>query len=240
LRTQFDTAVLAQQERWQRLDALLGLDPAVRPNLASKLNVPTIPPAEAASMLQSLSQRRPDLIALQLGYTSQNASVRAAVLGQFPALTIGPNYVSDTARVQTIGPSISIGLPIFNRNRDNVAIQSATRGQLRAEYAARLSAAAGGAKALLANLELLTRQLRIDRGGLGEVRMLASNAEGALRRGLLDELSYAQLIVARLEKERQIIALEQQVLDQRTVLATLLGVGLPPVLLVTPKQASLL
>lgn len=240
LRTQFDTAVLAQQERWQRLDALLGLDPAVRPNLASKLNVPTIPSAEAASMLESMSQRRPDLIALQLGYASQNASLRAAVLGQFPALTIGPNYVSDTARVQTIGPSVSIGLPLFNRNRGNVAIQSATREQLRAEYAARLSAAAGGAKALLANLELLTKQLRIDRGGLGQVRMLAANAEGALRRGLLDELSYVQLVVTRLEKERQIIVLEQQVLDQRTTLATLLGVGLPPVLLVTPKQASLL
>ncbi len=70
--------------------------------------------------------------------------------------------------------------------------------------------------------------------------MLAANAEGALRGGLLDELSYVQLVVARLEKERQVIGLEQQLLDERTSLATLLGAGLPPVRLVTPKQASVL
>ena len=49
-----------------------------------------------------------------------------------------------------------------------------------------------------------------------------------------------QLVSARLGKERQVIGLEQQVLDQRTALATLLGAGLPPVRLVTPEEPSLL
>lgn len=39
--------------------------------------------------------------------------------------------------------------------------------------------------------------------------MLAANAEGALNSGLLDELSYVQLVVAHLDKERQVIGLEQ-------------------------------
>ena len=34
-------------------------------------------------MLAALPRRRPDLIALQLGYASQEARTRAAVLGQF-------------------------------------------------------------------------------------------------------------------------------------------------------------
>lgn len=240
LQTQLATAALAQERQWQSLDALLGLEPWVRPLLATELRVPVLSATETAAMLQSLPSRRPDLIALQLGYASQEAKLRAAVLGQFPALTLGPNYGSDTARVQTLGPAITVSLPIFDRNRGAIAIQRATREQLRTEYEARLATAYGGVEALLANIALLTEQLRAARAGLGQSRMLAANAEGALRGGLLDELSYVQLVIARLEKERQVIGLEQQLLDERASLATLVGAGLPPVRLVTPKQASVL
>lgn len=240
LQTQLDAAALAQERQWQNLDALLGLEPSVRPQLDTKLRVSVLSEAETAAMLQSLPSRRPDLIALQLGYASEEATLRAAVLGQFPALTLGPSYASDTARVQTFGPAITVGLPIFNRNRGAIAIQRATREQLRIEYQARLDTAYGGAKALMANIAILTKQLRAARGGLGQARMLGANAEGALRGGLLDELSYVDLVIARLEKERQVIDLERQLLDERNSLATLLGAGLPPVRLVTPKQASLI
>ena len=156
-----------------------------------------------------------------------------------PALTIGPTYGSDTSRVQTLGPSVSLGLPLFNRNRGQIAIQQATREQLRAEYLARLDTAAGGSQALMANLALLERQLSQARAGVAAARALAADATNALRTGLLDELTYVELLGARLEKERQVIGLEQQVLDDRTALATLLGVGLPPVTLVPPKGSSL-
>ena len=240
LQTQYYASVLAQEQRWQALDALLGLEPAVRPLLTTALRVPAIPPGEVGAMLASLPQRRPDLIALQLGYAAQQANLRAAVLAQFPALFVGPNYGNDTTRVQSLGPSISVALPLFNRNRGRVAIQRATREQLREEYVARLVTAEGGARALLANIALLEHQLAAARAGLGQARMLAANAEEVLHSGLLDELSYVQLVITRLEKERQVIGLEQQLLDERTALATLLGAGLPSVQLMSPKEPSLL
>jgi outer membrane protein TolC len=240
LQTQYDAAVLAQTQRWESLDALLGLEPSVRPRLSEALDIPELPSVGVATMLASLPQRRPDLIALQLGYQSQEANLRAAVLGQFPALTLGPNYGEDTSRVQALGPSMSIALPLFNRNRGQVAIQRATREQLRAEYVARLATASGGAKALLADLALQERQLAAAYTGVAQARSLAAGAERALRGGLLDELSYVQLVVTQLEKDRQVIGLEQQVLDERIALATLLGAGLPPVRLESPKEASLL
>jgi len=240
LQTEQYAAALAQDQRWQDLDALLGLQPGVRPLLSPEIHIPAVTADEVARLLATLPQRRPDLIALQLGYQSGEANLRAAVLGQFPALTLGPNYGNDTSRVQSFGPAASIALPLFNRNRGQVAIQRATREQLRAEYAARLATAEGGARALLANLGLLQRQLEAARTGLAQAEALAANADRALRAGLLDELSYVQLVSARLGKERQVIGLEQQVSDQRTTLATLLGIGLPPVRLETPEGPSLL
>ncbi len=240
LQTQLDATVLAQEQRWQSLDALLGLEPQVRPLLETELSVPAISDAEAAELLASLPSRRPDLIALQLGYASEEASLRAAVLGQFPALTLGPNYGSDTSRVQSAGPAISVSLPIFNRNRGAIAIQRATREQLRVEYEARLATATAGARALLTNLALQMNQLAAAKAGLGPAQKLAADAQTALRAGLIDELSYVQLVVTRLEKERQVIGLQQQVLDEQTALATLLGAGLPPVRLTTPKQPGLI
>ena len=238
LQTERDAAFLAQEQRWQSLAGLLGLLPSVRPMLATKLQVPSIGPDEAMRLLATLPQRRPDLVALQLGYQAQEAGLRAAILAQFPAITLGPNYGNDTSRVQSLGPSVSITLPLFNRNRGQIAIQRATREQLREEYAARLATAEGGARALLANLDLLQAQLAAARVGLAQAEGLAANADRALRAGNLDELSYVQLVSARLGKERQVIGLEQQVLDQRTALATLLGAGLPPVRLAAPKGAS--
>lgn len=238
LKTQLDAAVLAQEERWQALDALLGLQPGVRPPLSTALDVVTLTPNDAARLLADLPQRRPDLIALQLGYRSQEEALRTAVLGQFPALTLGPNYGNDTSRVQSLGPSVSIALPLFNRNRGNIAIGRATREQLRAEYVARLDAADGGARALLDSLATLDRQLADARSTLGQAERLAADAGRALRAGLIDELSYVQLVTTRLEKERQVIGLEQQVLDARVSLATLLGAGLPPVQLNLPKGSG--
>ena len=238
LETEGYVARLVDEQNWQALDALLGLQPAVRPKLTDHIAIPIIKADQAASLIASLPRRRPDLVALRYGYTSQEQTLRLAVLAQFPALSLGPNYASDNSRVQVLGPAVSVALPLFNGNRGQVAIDKATRAQLREEYAARLAAADGGARALLANLSLLESELDQAQAGLGPVQALAAGAESGLTAGLLDELSYVQLVTARLGKERQVIGLEQQVLDTRIALATLLAAGLPPMQTELPEDSG--
>ena len=238
LETEGYVARLAHEQNWQTLDALLGLLPNVRPILADRVAIPVITADQAAALIATLPQRRPDLVALQYGYASQEQTLRVAVLAQFPALTLGPNYASDNSRVQTAGPAVSVALPLFNGNRGQVAIDQATRAQLRADYAARLATADGGARALLANLNLLESELDQAQAGLGPVQALAAGAETGLTAGLLDELTYVQLVTARLGKERQVIGLEQQVLDARIALATLLAAGLPPMQVEAPGDGG--
>ncbi len=77
-------------------------------------------------------------MALQLGYSSAEEDVRAAILGQFPALTLGGSYNKDTSDVISAGPTLDFGLPVFDRNQGHIANAAATRVLLRAQYQARL------------------------------------------------------------------------------------------------------
>ena len=120
------------------LNALLGLEPAARLDLVGGNTVvdPALAMLDAA--IASLADRRPDLLALKAGYDAQDASLRKAILMQFPVLNLGFSHASDTSAVITNGVAATLTIPIFNRGRGEIAIQSATREQLRAEYQARL------------------------------------------------------------------------------------------------------
>jgi len=134
-------ARLSQLQSWQSLDALLGLEPSVRFSIIAP--IAASPPADITPFLSGLPARRPDLVALQLGYDAADEDVRAAILAQFPALSIGPAFGSDTSNVHSLGPQMTIDLPVFDRNQGGVAGADATRDVLHAQYQAALDAAAG-------------------------------------------------------------------------------------------------
>ena len=65
------------------LNALLGLVLEVVVPLKTQLQVLQVDQKAVMRALNDLADRRPDLIALQLGYRSQDEKFRAAVIGQF-------------------------------------------------------------------------------------------------------------------------------------------------------------
>src|SRR5574337_914079 len=82
-----DTTIALHQAQ-SDLHLLLGLAPTAKLDLvgAPYFSQPT--PAQVQTALDDLPRRRPDLLALQAGYQSQEAKVRSAILAQFPALNI--------------------------------------------------------------------------------------------------------------------------------------------------------
>jgi outer membrane protein TolC len=229
--TQINDLKRQQLARRHQLNALLGLAPDVAVPLDQ---TPDIPPwnAEAvAQTLPTLQDRRPDLVALQLGYRAQNAKLRTAVLSRFPNLMFGVTGGSDNANVRNAGPQVTLELPIFNHNQGNIAIETATRQQLHDEYAARLTAAVGQVRAMMAEIDLLNRQLQDVRRDLAGTRRVAVQAESAFNAGNLDERSYVDLVVVRLGKEQEIVTIEQLLLDQQVAIATLIGAGMPAIAL---------
>ncbi len=231
LRRQLDDLDRLQQTRRHDLDALLGLRPDVELKLADTLDLPPLEPAAIVALLPTLADRRPDLVALQLGYRAENAKLRVAILSQFPNLSIGVTGGSDASNVRTFGPQVTLELPIFDRNQGNIAIERATRQQLHAEYAARLAAAEGEVRAMLADLALIGRQLAKLRAELPAAQRLAREAEAAFASGNLDERSYVDLVTTSIARQQEILVLEQSSRELRVAIATLIGAGMPPIVL---------
>jgi outer membrane protein TolC len=216
-----------QVGRRHDLNALLGLAPEVVIPLQTDLQVLQVDGKAVMAALADLADRRPDLIALQLGYRSQDEKFRGAIVGQFPALTFGPTYSRDTSDVRTFGPNLTMDLPIFDRNQGNVAIEKATREQLRAEFNARLEAAHGEVLASLATQRLIGRQLEEERAELPVLQGFANQAESAMKAGNIDERAYVDLVSANYAKKRAVLQLEQLLLEQQVAIATLIGAGMP-------------
>jgi outer membrane protein TolC len=228
-RKRLDDVERQQESRHRDLNMMLGLAPQAPLLLEERVVLPQIDASAVRQGLRSLANRRPDLLALQLGYRSQEERVRGAILAQFPLLSLGVSGERDNTDVRTVGPQITLELPVFDRNQGNIAIERATREQLHDEFSVRDLAARGQVLALLADQALLQDQLIGKRAELSELAQAMQRAERAFRVGDLDERSYIDVVFARSAKEQEVLAMEQSVLEQQVAIATLVGAGMPPV-----------
>lgn len=226
-RTAFHDLQRRQLDQQQQLAALLGLKPDVAVPLAASLAPADLDAASIRQQADSISRRRPDLVALQLGYRAQEATLRAAVLAQFPPLSIGYDASQDNSRVRNGGPAVSFALPIFDRNQGNVAIAKATREQLHQEYTVRMATSRDEVDALLDQYAQLQQQ----RQALVPAKDDALRASGQARRawqdGLVDMRTYVDLEVAALNRQAALVATEQAMLEQQAAAELLVGRGMP-------------
>lgn len=236
-RTLIDDLERRQETRRRDLDLLIGLAPNVLLPLDNRLDLPRIDAAAVNATLPTLGDRRPDLIALQLGYRSEEAKLRAAILAQFPALVIGLAGGRDTTDVRSGGPQITMDLPIFDRNQGNIAIEKATRRKLHDEFTARLATTRGEVTSLLADLALIAAQIETVKKQVADLRTAVKEAESAYRAGNLDERGHVDLIVSAQTKALELATLEQLRLEQQIAIATLIGAGMPPAAM--PQTADL-
>jgi outer membrane protein TolC len=237
-RTSLNMLDQRQLQLRHQLNALLGLvSDAVVP-LAANPDLPSFDPDAIRAGLTTLPDRRPDLLALRLGYSAQDETVRQQILSQFPDLILGGAGNSDNSMVINSGPQGSVGLPIFNHNQGNIAIARATRAQLNAEYGARLASVVGHVGALLTEMDQISAQLAIARRDLPAARLAAERASAAFGASNLDERSYVDLLTNRFTKEQEVMTLELGLLDRQVALQTLTGADLPTIDTLPPMPAT--
>lgn len=226
--TQLRQLERARNKTWHQLDALLGLRPGVRPRLVAAQPLPAFTPAQFKTALQHLAARRPDLLALQAGYRSQQAAVRKAILQQFPQLSIGPTGGSDTSRVRTVGFGINLSLPLFNHNQGQIAIQRATRAVLRQTYQARLDQAVNQAHEIWREIQIMQRQQRQLAARLPTLEKTTDAAQRAFAHGDMSAGTYINLRSSLLSKQVESIRLKASLAQAQAGLETLLGMTIDP------------
>ncbi len=205
------------------LDALLGLAPGVAIRL-SPLRLPELPSdKKVTAALTTLPERRPDLAALQAAYKSQEESLYATVLKQFPSISVGFNRARDTSNVHTAGLGVTIDLPIFNGSRGEISVQSATREQLHAEYQARLDQANAEVAKLWQQTRMIHQQIRELQGQLLKLEKMVAEASEPYKSGDFPALSYNTLRGSLLSKKMEYLDLQQSLWTNRIGLDTLLA-----------------
>ena len=203
------------------LNKLLGIPPTTVIAIANP-GPPPIPP-DAATLTAQAMARRLDLAALRAGYGVGEADVHQAILEQFPNLSLTIASARDTAGNLTIGPQLGFSLPLWNRNRGAIAVASATRAQLRAEYDARLFQTRADIAAGVAGLRVIRRQRAELIAQLPPIERYAAATARAARRGDLS-LSTAESAAQSLRDRRSALAvLDQQAAEQTILLEQLSG-----------------
>jgi cobalt-zinc-cadmium efflux system outer membrane protein len=225
---------LTQLQSWQQLDALLGLEPRARFAIARPALAPL--PADIGTLLARLPQRRPDLVALRLGYQSADEDVRTAVLGQFPAFSLGPAWGDDTANNRTVGPTATFDVPVFDRNQGQIAQTRASRLLLHEQYQARLDEAVGTAKGLAITMARLKGYVREARSAAAAADRLSRAARQAYAQGNLDQRSLADYETTALQRQIEALALERSLGEAHIDMTIELGLGLPQTRILPPAN----
>jgi outer membrane protein TolC len=183
-------------------------------------------PAEQL-MVQGLD-RRIDLVALQMGYESQDARVRLAVWSQFPSIGLSLSRSRDTSNVVTRGFGVAVSLPLFNRGQGLVAIENATRQQLYDQYLARLFHARSDVAQILSDIQAVKEMIVTAEAALPALRSQAEASEAAFATGHLDLLSRNQMKVAYLVQRATLASLEANLNELGVALEIASGRTLQP------------
>jgi outer membrane protein TolC len=225
------TVLTLQQELDQRQLALkraIGFLPQAQLPIRRDFALPSsISPPSEKELVASLENQRLDLVGLRQGYQSQEETVRAAILAQFPKVALGFTHGSDASNVHTTGFGITFDLPIFDRNQGAIATEQATRQKLYDEYTNRVFEAHSDIASAFADIRSLNQQIATAQAALPVFQRLVETAKSALDEGSADVLGYFQARVNLNQRSLQILKLKQQLIEAKSALELGSGRYLP-------------
>jgi len=232
------TLALEQEFDKQRLglNKVLGVEPETKVALRAGLILPTrlAPPAEH-ELFDGLESQRLDLLGLRQGLESQDATVRAAILAQFPKMSVAIVPATDTGNVHTTGFNVTVDVPIFDRNQGVIATERATRQKLLDEYNQRAFEARSDIATATADIRSLNRQIAAAEEALPLLEKLVDSAQIAIEQRNADVLSYYTARSNLLQKRIQLIKLQEQLLEAHTALEIASGRYLPMNTILEPR-----
>jgi outer membrane protein TolC len=218
-----NSAVLTQQRDLEdarlTLNKALGLPPDAKVKLSPQIELPAaLDVPQPAAVLAGLENRRLDLMALRLGYQSEEETLRAAVIDQFPKINLGFNRQRDNTNVQSLGFAVTVDLPVFDRNQGVIHTETATRQKLFDEYVDRVYQARYDVYTAIDDLSAIARQIAAEEQSIPSMQRLIDTYQSAFGQGNVDVLSYYTAINNLAQKQLDIVKLKQQLMDNQIAL----------------------
>ncbi len=221
------SVLMTEQQREQERIALnqsLGFPPEEIVPLEQKIEPPSLKSLPSVGELAGgIEERRLDLLALKNGYQSQEERLRAAILAQFPKITIGFSRAGDPGNVITTGFGTTIDLPLFDRNQGAIAVETATRAKLFDEYVGRLFEARGDVARIVANMNSLQRQREAAEKAIPTLQNVVESYHQALLQRNADVLTYYNARTEIATKQMELLDLKRQLADMHGALEIAAG-----------------
>lgn len=222
--TEWRTFELKDNRTRHALAELMGLEPGAQLRLRGVPSERLVTPAQYQSAVADLPRRRPDLLALQAGYHSQEERLREAILAQFPLIGVGVEKARSAEEgIQSIGFTVTLTLPLFNRNQGPIAIGRASRAYLHQAYQARLDEAMSQADQVWTAVGIMRHQLETLDARRSGLERAAAAAKESLGRGTLNLADYARMKSNALATRAEEIQLRSSLGQAQAALAMLLA-----------------
>lgn len=154
-----ERALAAVQEQELALRRLMGLSPGAPVSLLTA--EPPLDPVEIQDADEEAERLSPALAIARAGHEAAERRLELEVRKQYPDLQIGPGYERE-GDLDKMLLSLSIPIPLLNRNQRGIAEATAQRQAARAEYEA-------AAEELASELRIAATRLA---GATGQVRIL--------------------------------------------------------------------
>jgi outer membrane protein TolC len=207
------------------LTRAIGADPHAPVEVTGVIVAPEKSAADddVEALFELACAQRADLVALRRAYEGQEQEMLAAVLGQFPKLALHGEGTQDHGKFLTAGGGFTVSIPVFDGNRGNIAIERATRDQLRAEYAARLFET----KAAIADAVHAAHQARDARIALAARLPKLTQAEAEMKQALVEKnttaVAYSEVHSAFLAAQLRALTLAEDEVEARLALQVAVG-----------------
>ncbi len=210
----------------QELNRDIGLPPGGRLDLAGDFD-PVTQPGTPEVLFERAQRERLDLAALRAGYESQEEKLYRTVLGQYPGFTLGLDTARDTEGIHTIGVSVGLDLPLFNRNRGAIAIEKASRERLYLEYVNRLFRTRADIASLVTGLARIGQERSAISDELFRLGRVADNLAVALRKNDVTMADYSAAHAALLDQKMRLLVLDQAEAEMVVALDMAVGASWP-------------
>ena len=168
---------------------------------------------QVSELGRAIEGSRLDLLALKMGYESQEYSLRAAVKAQFPKIGISVNKANDTTPISTRGVGVTLDIPIFDRNQGQIAIGEASRQQLFDEYVARVAEARTEVSQIVAQIGHVKSELLSAELASIEEQHIVDSLEKTIHSGNLDYQVYRDARAQLANRNLELSALKQELLE---------------------------